>query len=453
MNQWGRGLCSLAAMAALLGALTSHVQAQGSVAVFTASIEGGDRSAQVRWVELLEQGLRDHGYEQLELPRAEPATELQPSVLQAVEEARAIGRAALEKELGAVPADELLARYGERIQKALLSTSAIRDQEGRFLLWNLCVLRVQLLLMTGAQDDITDQAVGECRRRFADQDQFSPAWPPEVTAAFMRHAEQAPKVGLTVQSAPAGCEVLVYGARIGNAPLRTDVVPGPQEVQLRCDQLYGAVHSLNVTGSRQLAIRWDGDAARRQDSGRTVTLLYKNAAAMREAVDHANAFAGEVGAESFVLLSFSGENAQLGRYRVAGSQVNGQQASAGASDDERRSTIERVLQPQAAPSSAAPTVPQLRRHWADYVVGGTLVLGGVAGSIRPWRAFALDGECVNASCEQVYDGRGPLVYVGTIGTALMVGAGIAVLWRAPFGRRRAFSVQAGLSQLQVRGTF
>ena len=424
-------------------------QAQGKVALLTAATSEHQVEALV-WADLLEQKLMASGYKVGTLVTEAAPKDAAPA---ARNEVRAVGLSVLDDLSEGATGKDMLARYGGRIEAALALTSTIHDAEGRGLLWNLCVLRVHLLLTTGGEARAVEQAVGQCQRRFPGQHDFGRVWAPEVLAAFKRQAQRHKLLSLAVESSPTGCEVFLFGAPMGTTPLRTEVFEGPVELQVRCPERTSRVHHVQVKGARDITIFLKGDEALARGPG-GAALVYADGGQAEQVVEHAQALAGEEGAEFLALVSFLGDGPSLRWFRTGEGLLNRVSITEAMTGTERDEAVLRLFAAQPGVTTRKTRMPvEVSRSWGDYALSGALVLGGAAGSVIPWLTFARDGECVNTACTRVYDGRGPMTYAALVGTAVAVSAGVVVLWRAPFGRQKSYRVQGGVGSLQVRGTF
>jgi len=385
----------------------------------------------------------------LAAPPAQPA----PAVLA---ELRKAGTAGL-REVGAGrrSAQEIFLTYQPDIERALSLASAVEDDQGRSTLWNLCLLQVQLMVMLpdGAEGPLVTDVVRECRRRFPDQREFAKVWSQEVLNVFQ--AIPAESATLDIRSAPASCEIRIYGAPVGLTPARVQVEPGTQEVLLRCaGGRQSALHTVKAAGETPLVIRLDGDAAL-QSQGFEASLLYPRGVGLQHAREHAAALAGEATADSFVLALPKQGELELSIQRTSGELLGSVTVARGASREERERAVTALLHPgrtESANSAKPAKATSPRRARADRWLGGSLLGLSLLSSIWPLTAIAKDGDCFGSSCDRVWSGTGAKTWlpVGVcIGGAI---AGTVVLWAAPFGRR-AYRVQLGVLSLQLGGTF
>jgi hypothetical protein len=375
-------------------------------------------------------------------------------------ELRAIGQDAL-RELKDDSGADLLARYQGRIADALELTSSALAGDARALLWNLCVLRVQLLLRQQADAAAVEDGVRECRRRFVDQRELRSAWQPEVARAFEEHARGMQWVTLGVQSEPASCDVLLYGAVVGKTPLRIDVPRGPQEVRLRCGDRASLVHHVDVGRPLDLAVRMPGDAAFQGFHGSASVLTYPTPAGLHSAADHASAFALEAGAASWVTISSEGDAWRLDWGHVDAPGASSVRIRKDAAAPALQAALAGFRPPALVAASSRASGghgARVERSGADIALGTSLLAAGVGSAVFPAWAFAQGGRCADGGdCEHMKQRGGDAAAWAVLGvSSALVASGVALLWRAPFGRRRARrETEIGLaySGVSVRGTF
>ncbi len=353
-------------------------------------------------------------------------------------------------------ANELLQEYGAPITEALDKVGSVEDPEQRALLWNLCALRVHLLLLAAhdEQDERTRGAVLDCSRRFMDRPELGKAWMQEVARAFSHFTSEVRRVQLSVKSAPAACTLRIYGAEVGVTPQVVDVIPGPQEVQLECAGRRGAIHRVEVHAARDLVIRFDGDTALSSKAG-TSWLRYASSAAAQHALDDAGALALEAQADSFVIIRADrGSDVAVQWMRVPATLLGSTTITASGGPVERADEVARVFHLLSHDSeqgdSLAGSHPGRQPVSTDYALSAGLVATGAGLSIFPIMAMVRDGQCTNADCASVYDGKSWSGSMMLAGAGALVAAGVAVLWLAPFGKPYSVSIGSGLA---VKGTF
>lgn len=366
-------------------------------------------------------------------------------------EARALGRAAFSA-LAARPPQAVLDEYGSRITSALTQVSAVTDAEGRAVLWNLCALRVHLLISMGearAENRIRE-AVTDCKLRFPDRPLLGKGWSPEVARAFETYGAGTAQVPLSIKSAPADCEVRLYGASVGTTPVIVDVTPGVHEVRLACDLYTSALHQVEVTEAKELIIRPQADNAFVQGAGVT-WLRYASAADLGHAAQDAAALAGEAGADSILLVvQDSAALARIDWVRLSGSRLGRANVVLNGPAADRAKAVASVFDPPSAVEVAQPAAKPTRRVWKDYVLGFSLIAAGAGLAAYPALAIARDGQCVDADCSSIYNGKGAAGVVSLVGAGLLVASGVTVLSVGPFGKRA--TVMVG-NRITIRGVF
>jgi len=368
-------------------------------------------------------------------------------------EVRATGQEALV-DLKAGKGD-LVAKYEARIARALALTSSVQAGDARALLWNLCVLRVQLLLREAAES-LVHNVVRECRRQFVDQYEFGHVWQPEVIEAFKQSSIGIDRVTLGVQSAPAGCQIFLFGAAIGKTPMRIDVQTGAQELQVQCGERVSRVHSIQVIGPRDLVVRLDGDAAIPDTAAPSLAtvLEYPTPDSAADAIDHAAALAAEAEAQTFVLVS-----RVAGHWQLQWGATEGGDVRTGNLDLEISGTAQDAALTTLFRNGSMEKHPQYVRHsaqrsWKDVALGTGLLIGGVAASIYPILAIA-NAESCSEGCSRVgVSGNATTWSLLGVSTAL-VASGVTVLWAAPFGRRlqNRADIAIGLGSVHLSGRF
>ena len=379
----------------------------------------------------------------------------------ALEGAMSVGRAAFKALANGKPAGAVLQEYGGQIDAALDKVSSVVGEDDRGLLWNLCAMRVHLLILEdgAALSQRTRDSILDCSRRFAERPMLGKTWVQEVVRSFDRVSNETPRVQLNVRTAPANCELRIYGGVSGFTPITVDVIPGQHEVQVVCGGRASRLHRIIVDGTRDLVIRMTADEVLSEFDG-TPWLRYASAAQAEQVLDDAGALAAEARADSIVLvrLTQSGD-AEVEWLHPPATLMGAGRVDRSGDRARRLAQVEAVFQPQtlAAPvaknneddggrTSRGPR----RRMWADYLVGGGLIVAGGVFSVAPLMGVARNGKCVDAECTQSYTGSSVKGSV-TLGiSAALVVSGVAVLWLAPFGKRLSLRVANGIS---VRGTF
>ena len=378
----------------------------------------------------------------------------------ALEGAMSVGRAAFKALANGRPAGAILQEYGGQIDAALDKVSSVVDEDDRGLLWNLCAMRVHLLILEDGADlsPRTRDSILDCSRRLAERPMLGKTWVQEVVRSFDRISNEAPRVQLNVRTAPASCELRIYGGVSGFTPITVDVIPGSHEIQVVCGGRASRLHRITVDGPRDLVIRMTADEVLAEFDG-TPWLRYESAAQAEQVLDDAGALAAEARADSIVLvrLAQSGD-AEVEWLHPPATLMGAGRVDRGGDRAHRLAQVEAVFQPQslAAPIAKSgiderPTRRQARRRmWADYLVGGGLIVAGGVFSVAPLIGVARDNKCVDAGCTEKYTGSSVKGSV-TLGiSAALVASGVTVLWLAPFGKRFSVQVANGVS---LRGAF
>jgi PEGA domain len=385
-----------------------------------------------------------------------PDVLLQPEAVP-VSDARALGRAAFSALATGRPAAATEA-YAGKIEGALQGASMLRDAESRSVLWNLCALRVHMRVLSddpAVRGEGVREAAADCLRRFRERPPLGKSWPEEVVRAFDDAARSARVSSVALKSAPAGCEVFVYGASVGLTPLLLDLAHGVQEVQVSCEGRWSALHRIAVEGPRELVVRMATDAALAEGAA-GLGLRYVTPESLGHALaEDAATLAVEAGADGFVTLVAHGTDTEL-TWQPLGRGEARRVHVAGRASAELRAQLVASLFHSPPAVEAAPVVP-VRRGISpvfDYLLGGALVAGGVALATPAFVALARDGECANGPCTEVYNGNGGTGIAMFVGAGALVGSGVAwLIWR-PLSRYTgdtALSVGAG--GLRVRGSF
>lgn len=348
-------------------------------------------------------------------------------------------------------------KYEPLIERELALTSSTQAADARTLLWNLCVLRVQLMIRDARPATDVEGAVHACRRMFVDQYEFSHVWQPEVIQAFKQHSQSIKWMPLDVQSSPAGCQVLLFGKPMGVTPLRLEVQEGEQEVQLQCESGTSRVHRISVSTSRELVVRLDGDAAISGSTNKAVVLSYAAASNPQHILDHVAALAAEAGARSFVVIGATDGGWSLQWANVDDSGVRSAKVAAHSSSAEIENALASLF--AAAPVAAAQPRAKLEKtsrkpSWKDRALGSALVVGG-AGVGAFSIVSMLDDGCAGSDCSRkktVIDVQ-PWALVG--GAGALLAAGVTVLVVQPFSRREhaRTSISLGPSSIHVKGSF
>lgn len=429
-----------------------RAQAQGRTSLFVVSTDPGDEDLAVPILEGLTRELEERGATVVG-PELEAVTEgASPALL---EEARSLGSAALDDLSDNRTSSELRAKYDAKLGQLLRHASAIHGGEGRKLFWNLCVLRVQIFLLGGpAYASNARAGVHECRRLFPDQHEFSETWRPEVVKAFEQHAAKLPRVTLGVQSAPAGCEVRLYGATVGLTPMRTEVQPGPQEVQIRCGNRTSQLHKIEVTRPGDLIVRLDADAKSTEGPLGAMLLAYDTLdAANKSALDDARALATSAESDSLILISLGSRSVQLWWHDMANRRTHSVTLRADVTAAEHSRAIGELFEPKSALSTTPRSTVATSRSWADITLGSGLLFTGLATAAYAGADWARDGECANEGCSRVHvDHKGRQWALFAAGAAL-TSAGVFVLWRAPFKKRTGLEMGTSFQSVHVRGAF
>ncbi len=385
-----------------------------------------------------------------------------PLTREELEEVRGLGSTAIAELAEGKASEEMLAKYDLRITRALAFSHSVHDSESRAVLWNICLLRVQLYLRSASKDvqQKTEAAIHDCRTRFVDQLEFSQAWSSSVAEAFQRHAEEHPKVQLELRSAPAACEAFLYGAAVGTTPLRLQVVPGRQEIQLVCHGRPSRLHGVALYESAEFEIWLAADEALVDHAelvedpvSRLTQLRYLDLVALKNAAEHALALAREAHFASFALIQSDGRGMRIDWFH-GGVKEASVHVPAGSSEQQTQLAITRLLHPSELPNDAlAPKKRSSRRTFADYLLGGGLMAIGGGLMIYPLQSFMREGDCADTNCMEIYRGKTPLsMGLLGVGTAL-IGAGAVVMMLGPFGARQHFALTAGANSLELRGSF
>ncbi len=366
-----------------------------------------------------------------------------------LEQAQRAGLEAFNRLAEGVAPHEVKAAYGPVITEALRQVSEVPDAEGRALLWNLCALRVHLELLAETEE-MTREAVLDCSRRFPDRPSLG-AWHEDVVRTFERFDAHAHLVAVAVKTAPAGCDLRVYGAPVGVTPLVVEVAPGPQEFQLECSGKRGPVHRLEVHRARSLTLRQSADDAYELRQG-TPALRYVTEQDSARVLNDAHALAEEAEADSFVVVEAQRDGVAVQWVRAPAKLLRRELVARSMAPLQRRGTVARIFaaKPVSEEAEVRFSTTSRRRSAADYWLGGGLLVLGAGLAVYPSLALAWDGRCVDATCEEVYAARSwkASLLFGASG-ALMV-AGAAVLWVGPFGKRYKVSIANGLA---VQGSF
>lgn len=438
-----RGLLVLAAC--WLSVSAAEAQAAERVSIFVVE-EGVSLSASAKALvaDVRAELVRENKLEVAPTLRA--AGSLKEPVL---EDVRELGRSAFAALAGGRDATELLREYEPAIIAVLDRVSAVRSVEARTLLWNLCALRVRLLLSDQDDTRATEAALG-CARRFVEGPRVGRVWLPEVEQVFERANRDQRRVPLSIKSVPADCEVSIYGAVVGITPLVVDVVAGSQEVQLTCQGRHTALHRLEALQRRDLVILAEADASWVEEQGISY-LRYPGPQPPGVVLDAAVTLAAEADVDSFVLVSTSGDRATVQWLQVPDRLLG--EATFSLSDPQR-GTVARVFRGVDGADDMGKRSEGGRAHlWQDYVLGSALsVSGGVLTAIAA-TTMARDGLCADADCRTVYAGHGWLSRLELTAGALLVAGGVAVMWIGPFARRRQVAAGIGASGFVLKGRF
>lgn len=433
----------MAALGCIAALAPSFVHADDRVAVFAV----GDDPKGAELAALVREQVKREGWG-LAMPTTRPAPT--PIDSARLSELKAIGSKAIQDLAGAAEGDgSLLERYEPSIRNALQLTSAATDEKARGVLWNLCILELQLRMLEGGS---ARPAALACRRRFPKQWEFSHIWAPEVVRAFRSETRELDTVSLEIKSTPAGCDVLLYGAAVGTTPTTVSVQKGRQEVQIRCATddrpRYSRVHELNLTSNAELVVHLEGDRA-----FRSKRLVYSADSAKGRALDHALALAAEAGASSFVLIVPHGDGWHFQWVSSEGGRLLGETRPSTADTTASIETLFNGLPPPPPTSATDGERYQPSRNWRDVSVGAGLLVAAAAAAAYPITTITRQGECENADCSSTYGRPGAVSWALVGASSLLVGAGTAVLWAAPFGRAERVKLTLGIGGLRIRGTF
>jgi hypothetical protein len=232
--------------------------------------------------------------------------------------------------------------------------------------------------------------------------------------------------------------VLVFGAPVGITPVRVQVERGLQEVQVRCGSQRSLLHRVNVEKATTLSVRLAGDAALEPDLTDAVDLLYGDAAQQADAANHAQVLAAEAGAQSFVLVANAQDGLHLSWHHAGGMQTT--LVPRGASREVMEAAVDSLFEKGGVQPASQPVVK--RRTVDDYGVGLSIIGVGLAGTLPVTIVSAKIGEL-----------EGPALWVPLAVAAATTLTGVAILWAAPFGKRRAYRAQVALNSVTFGGTF
>jgi len=431
---------------ALLG-LASPALAQHPEKVAVFAISHGAASADLQaTAAIVQQQIREDGKQSV---RADilPAPTSDQELLLA--DARTVGHVVFNELADGRDPGAVIGEYGKRIDLALDTVSWVKGEEGRALLWNLCALRVHLLLLGASSTEGSDarESVLDCRRRFVDRSQPGATWVAEVVRAFERVSTEVAPVQLAVRTTPAGCTLSLYGAAVGSTPTTLDVIPGPQELQVECGGRSSAIHRVTVRGSQELVINLQADGALSERDG-VATLRYRSPSEEQSALEHARAFADEAQADSVVLVkSGARDQIQIEWLRVPSGVLGAAELDGAATRDATIAKLQRLF--RGPRDSADSVVPRDRpappeRTLADSLVGVGALATGVAVGIVPVIGLVSHNS-------KDFGGSKTMAAVGVGVAAALVVSGGVVLWRRPFGRRAALSV--GVGNVSFAGRF
>lgn len=364
----------------------------------------------------------------------------------ALDRARAVSHDAFVALAKPGDAAGVLEQYQGDIAEILKLTAAARDPESRGLLWNVCLLRAQLVLMTaGPHASATQSSVDQCVRQFPDQSAFSRAWSQDVVELFKSY--DAPRVSVSVRSAPAGCDVRVFGGAVGVTPLRLRLLAGRQEIQVVCGKQESLVHAVDATRSVDVVIRPGADRAWSSAFSTASQLSYEDGAAAVRAADDAAVLSTEVGAVRFVLARMFDDGPVLHAYEDS-RWVSSVRVPPGSTHEEVVGLVSRLYAqddeiPAVVAREAADTRQQVRRDpavFANSALGAGLIAAGVGLSAYP--VFALSRDDAGGGAWGAFGAA-----------AALVTSGVLVLTLRPLIQRESTVVVVGPTGASVRGSF
>jgi hypothetical protein len=430
----------------LFGVTANRASAQPakSVAVFVVTQKGKDPAP---LVEAIENRVTELKWSLVTPEVEEPKTALTRSELKRIGDK---GKEALA-ELNQLQSDaDLLPKYDDSTTEAIASASRVHVPADRAILWNACLLRLQLLIRRESSEEELESAAHDCRRHFIEQYEVASIWQPEVAQTFRRVAESIPWVTLGIQSEPAGCEAFVGGASVGVTPIRVDIPEGINDVQIECDSRVSLVHRVNTRNTKDVIIRLDGDAAFSQKFGRA-TLLSYDAGKSTRALNDALALAVTAGAHSFVLAS-----PHSGGWSVQWVDSEGERANtvlvSSSSSTEVDAALSKLFAADRPLLTRGASAHELKRAWQDKVLGVSLISAALGAAIYPAIALSKSG-CVNDSCERVYTRTDPVSWALLGVSSAMLATGVTILVVAPFGRRLHTQVTLGAGTMHLQGRF
>lgn len=196
------------------------------------------------------------------------------------------------------------------------------------------------------------------------------------------------------------CNAYVNGQLAGPTPITVPVYSGDYAVRVQCGRIQSRVHVVHVdTGETAVELSPSLEAAVRLEP--RLHLRYPDAAALAaRARNDAARLAHRLDATHLVLVRADGSEARLEALRREGGEVGavlGRASVALPPSDDLDATWAALFESGAAPAPAPAAASSLDEpHFANWIIGGALIAGGIASLISPIHTLATLDECADA---------------------------------------------------------